>query len=189
MVDHAADRLKPFLAGHLRIVIVGHEGVLAAAHVHVVFAHTRQIFFVIAAFYEVILTTAPEAHVVVTARGRHAHERLGHEAGKDAVLTRHLGTDLAIGGQTVGVAQHVIEHPVQFQLAGRILVVALDHVEAHLTGVFDHLHGDRAQRLELVDVVAIGLGIAVFRLAVLVEFQPHHLRLGADAQAAAMLLP
>ncbi len=43
VVDHAADRFEPFGTGHLRVVIVGHEGVLAAAHIHVVVGHAGQI--------------------------------------------------------------------------------------------------------------------------------------------------
>ena len=60
---------------------------------------------------------------------------------------RHLGADLAIGRQTVGIAQHIVEHPVQFQLPRRVLVIALDHIEAHLAGIADDLHADTGRRL------------------------------------------
>ena len=65
---------------------------------------------------------------MVTARGRNPHKRLGHKAGKDAIFTRHLSTDLTVGRKTVCVAQHIIKHPVQFQLSRCILVIALDHI-------------------------------------------------------------
>ena len=187
VMDHAADGLEPFGARHLRVVIIGHERILAAFHIHVVVFHARQVVGVVTDFHELVLTPAPERHIVVTAGGRHAHEGLGHEAGEDTVFPRDLRTDLAVCCQTVGIAQHVIEHPVQFELTRRILVVPLDHVEAHLAGIADHLHGHRAQAFELVDVVAIGFGVARARLAVFVEFQPHHFRLGANAQLGAVL--
>jgi hypothetical protein len=58
-------------------------------------------------------------------------------------------------------------------------MIPLDHVEAHLPAVFDYAHIDRAQALELVDVVAIRIGIAAVWLTALVLLQPHHLRLRA----------
>ena len=94
---------------------------------------------------------------MVAAIGRHAHERLAHEAGDDVELARHLRADLAVGREPVGGAQRVVVGEVELELAGRVLVVALDHVEAHLAAVVDHPHGDRPQALELVDVVAVGL--------------------------------
>src|SRR5665811_310416 len=84
--------------------------------------------------------------------------------------------------------RQVVEHPVQLKLTGRVLVVALDHVEAHLAGILHDLHVDRAQALELVDVVAIRIGVAAIRLAVLILLQPHHLGLGAHAQLQTVVL-
>ena len=186
-MHHATDGLEAFGTRHLRVVIIGHEGVFATLHIHVVLFHAGQVVGVVANLHKLIFTATPERHVVVTARGRDPHERLGHEAGKNAVFAGHLRADLAIGCQTVRIAQHVVEHPVQLQLTRRVLMVALDHVETHFAGVSDHLHGHRAQAFELVDVVAIRLGEAIARLAVLIELQPHHLRLRADAQLGAML--
>ena len=124
----------------------------------------------------------------MAAIGRDAHERLAHEAGDDAELARHLRADLPVGREPVGGAQRVVEGEIELELAGRILVIALDHVEAHLPAIFDHPHIDRAQALELVDVVAIGIGVAAVRLAVLVLLQPHHLRLGAVPELQAVFL-
>mmetsp|Transcript_23311 Transcript_23311/g.40480 ORF Transcript_23311/g.40480 Transcript_23311/m.40480 type:complete len:522 (-) Transcript_23311:58-1623(-) len=188
VMHHAADRLQTFLARHLRIVRIGHERVLAALHIHVVVGHPRQVVRIVAAADELVLATAPQAHVVMAARGRHPHERLGHETGEDPVFARHLRTDLAIGGQPVRVAQHVIEHPVQLKLPRRVLVIPLDHVQTHLAGIADHLQRHGPQAFELVDVIAIRLREPVPRLAVLVELQPHHLGLGADPQLGAVLL-
>ena len=119
---------------------------------------------------------------------RHAHERLGHEAGDQAELARHLRADLAVGREPVGGAQGIVVGEIELELARRVLVVALDHVEAHLAGVFDHPHRDRAQALELVDMVAVGLRGAAGGVAGLVLLQPHHLGLAAHAQLHAMLL-
>ena len=124
---------------------------------------------------------------MVAAVGRDAHEGLAHEAGDDVELARHLAADLAIGGQPVGVAQGIVVVEVELELAGGILVIALDHVEAHLAAILDDPHVDRPQTLELVDVVAVRVGIAAVGLAVLVLLEPHHLRLGADAQLEIMI--
>ena len=67
-------------------------------------------------------------------------------------------------------------------------MIALDHVEAHLPAIIDHAHIDGPQALELVDVIAIRIGIAAVRLAVLVLLQPHHLRLGAVPELKPVLL-
>ena len=124
---------------------------------------------------------------MVAARSRDPHKRFGHKAGKDAIFTGHLSTDLPVCCQPVRIAQNVIKHPVQFQLARRILVIALDHIKTHFTGIADHLHRDWAQAFKLVNMIAIRLGITVFWLAVFVKLQPHHFRLGSDPQAPAML--
>ena len=66
---------------------------------------------------------------------------------------------------------------------GRVLVVALDHVEAHLAGVLEDLVDERLQLGELVDVVAVRLGHALDGgLALGVGLEPHHLGLAADAE-------
>ena len=137
---------------------------------------------------QVVLAAVPQRHVGVAARGRDAHERLRHEAGDQIEFARNLPADLAVGGQPVGIAQNIVIHPVELELARRVLVVALDHVEAHLARIFHDLHEDRAQALELVDVVAERFREAPRRLAVLVLGQPHHLRLGAHAQLQAVML-
>jgi hypothetical protein len=71
-------------------------------------------------------------------------------------------------------------------LTGRILVVALDHVESELLPVFDHLVDDRLQLGELVDVVAVGLGHSFDGGgAVRAELEPHHLGLHSGPQVHA----
>ena len=74
----------------------------------------------------------------MAARGRHAHEGLGHEAGDQVELARDLGADLPVGRQPVAGAQRLVEHEIQLELPGRVLVVALDHVEAHRARILDH---------------------------------------------------
>ena len=93
----------------------------------------------------------------MAAIGRDAHEGLAHEAGDDAELARDLCADLAIGCEPVRGAQRVVEGEIELELTGRILMIALDHVEAHLPAIFDDPHIDGPQALELVDVIAIGL--------------------------------
>ena len=119
---------------------------------------------------------------------RHAHERLRHEAGDEVVLARDLGADLAVRGEPVRGAQRVVEGEVELELSRRVLVVALDHVETHRPGVLDHPQVDEAQALELVDVVAVGVGEPAVRLAVGAALEPHHLRLGAVAQVQPVVL-
>ena len=67
-------------------------------------------------------------------------------------------------------------------------MVALDHVEAHGAAVLDDAHVDGAQALELVDVIAVGIGEAARRRAVLVLLQPHHLRFGAVPHVQATVI-
>ncbi len=124
----------------------------------------------------------------MAAIGRDAHEGLRHEAGDDAELAGHLCADLAVGGQPVGGAQRVVEGEVELELTRRILVVALDHVEAHLAAIFDDPQIDGSQALELVDVIAVRIRVAAVRLAVLVLLQPHHLGLGAVPQLQPVVL-
>ena len=119
---------------------------------------------------------------------RHAHERLCHEAGDEVELARDLRANLAVGRQAVGRAQRIVVGEIKLELTWGVLMVALNHVEAHGVGVLDHAHEHRAQALELVDVVAIGLGEAAIRPAVLVLLQPHHLRLAAHAHVHVVLL-
>ena len=81
------------------------------------------------------------------------------------------------------VRLRAVEAEVELDLAGRVLVVALDHVEPELLPVLDHLVDDRLELGELVDVVAVGLGHALDRgRAVRVQLEPHHLRLHAGPQ-------
>ena len=61
------------------------------------------------------------------------------------------------------VALGAVEAEVQLDLARRVLVVALDHVEAERLTVLDDLVDDRLELGELVDVVAVGLRHALDR--------------------------
>ena len=71
--------------------------------------------------------------------------------------------DLAERGEVVGGPLRAVEAEVELDLARRVLVVALDHVEPELLPVLDHLVDDRLELGELVDVVAVGLGHALDR--------------------------
>ena len=119
----------------------------------------------------------------MAAVGRHPHERLGHEAREHAEFPAYLPADLPVGGEPVGVGLGPVELPVELELAGRVLVVTLDHLQAHRLPVLHDLVDDRLELGELVDVVAVRLGLAVHRRrAVRLDLEPHHLRLGADPQ-------
>ncbi len=167
MLHDPADGLHPDRSGDPGVVALGHELVLAAP----------------------VWFAGPQGDVVVASVGRHAHERLRHEAGEGAELAPDLLADLAVGGEPVGGEFGPVEVEVQFELAGCVLVVALDHVEAHGLAVLDHPVDQRLQLGELVDVVAVGLGHALDGgLAVGVGLEPHHLGLGAGAQVQAELL-
>ena len=83
------------------------------------------------------------------------------------MLPCDLGAYLAVGSEAVAVAQHVVKHGVQLQLARCIFMVALDNIEAHGLRVFNDLHVGRPQLFELVDVIAVGLGDAAGGLAIL----------------------
>ena len=108
---------------------------------------------------------------------------LGMKHGKQAELTAHLPAHLAVGGQPVCGVLRPPEGEVQLQLARGVLVVALDHVEAHLGAVLDDPVDDRLQLGELVDVIAVRLGHALDRRRpVGVGLEPHHLRLAPHLQ-------
>ena len=59
------------------------------------------------------------------------------------------------------VSDRPVEAEVELELAGGVLVVAVAHVEAERLPVLDHVEEHRTQLLELVDVVAVGLGDAL----------------------------
>ena len=123
---------------------------------------------------------------MVAAVGRDAHERLRHEARERAELAADLAADLAVGREVVGGLLGAVEVEVELDLARGVLVVALDHVEAHRLAVLDHLVDERLELAELVDVVAVRLRHALDDgRAVRVQLQPHHLGLGAGAQVQA----
>ena len=125
---------------------------------------------------------------MVAAIGRHAHERLGHEARERAHLAADLLAHLAIGGEPVGSELGSVELEVQLELTGGVLMVALDHLESHGLAVLDHLVDDRLQLCELVDVIAVGLGHALDGgFAVGVGLEPHHFGLAASSQVQSVL--
>ncbi len=162
MLDDAADRPQADLAGHLRIVALGHELVLVAF---------------------------PERDVVVAAVGRDAHEGLRHEACEGAELPADLTADLAVGGEPVRGLVGVVEHEIQLELPGSVFMVALDHVEIHRPAVLHDLVDQGLQLRELVDVVAVRLRLTLDgRLAVGVDLQPHHLRFRAGPQVQSRVL-
>jgi hypothetical protein len=120
---------------------------------------------------------------VVAAVRRHAHERLRHEARERSELAADGLADLPERREVVRGLLRAVEAEVQLDLAGRVFVVALDHVEAHRLAVLDDLVDDRLELGELVDVVAVGLRLARdCGRAVLVQLEPHHLRLCAGAK-------
>ena len=87
------------------------------------------------------------------------------------------------------VAHRAVEAEVELELARGVLVVAVAHVEPHRLAVGDDVEDHRAQLLELVDVVAAGLGHALGRSALLVgQLQPHHLGLDPAQERVAELL-
>ena len=55
---------------------------------------------------------------------------LGMKHGNSVELAADLPADLAVGREVVGRLLGAVEAEVQLELAGRVLVVALDHVEA-----------------------------------------------------------
>src|SRR5215207_674992 len=129
-----------------------------------------------------------EGEVMVMAVRRDARERLRHERREEAVLAAHRGAYLAVGRDVVGGPNRAVEAEVEFELAGSVLVVAVGHVEAERLAVFDDVEEHRTELLELMDVVAVGLGHALGRRAVLRLLEPHHLGLDADQELVAELL-
>ena len=125
--------------------------------------------------------------MVVPVRG-HPGERFRHERCVEAVLAPHGAADLAVGADVVRRPQRTVEAEVELQLPGRVLVVAVAHVEAHRLAVGDHVEDHRLQLLELVDVVAPGLGDALGLLAGLGDLHPHHLGLDPAQERVAELL-
>ncbi len=72
---------------------------------------------------------------------------------------------------------------------GRVLVIAVAHVEPHRLAVGDDVEDHRLQLLELVDVVAPGLGHTLERrVRVVRRLQPHHLGLDPAQERVAELL-
>ena len=119
---------------------------------------------------------------------RDAHERLGHEAGKRVELPTDLPADLTERRQVVGRPLGPVEAEVQLELSRRVLVISLDHVEAHRLAVLDHPVDQGLELGELVDVVAVGLRHALDRgRSVLVQLEPHHLGLGSGTEVEARL--
>ena len=149
-------------------------------------ADLTRLLAVVGVRVEGVLVAAPEGDVVVAAVRRDAHERLRHEAREGVELAPHLLADLAERREVVGGLLGAVEAEVELDLAGRVLVVALDHVQLHLLAVLDHLVDDRLELGELVDVVAVRLCLALDRgRTALVQLQPHHLGLGAGAEMEA----
>ena len=104
------------------------------------------------------------------------------------MLAPDRGTHLAVGCDVVGGPQRTVEAEVELELARRVLVIAVAHVQAERLPVLDHVQEHRAQLLELVDVVAVGLRDARRHLALARLAQPHHLRLDPDQELVAELL-
>src|SRR6516225_5340806 len=96
---------------------------------------------------------------MMAAVGGGTHERLAHETCDQVVLPRDLRADLSVSRQTVAGAQRLIKHEVQFKLARSILVVSLNHIEPHRSGIVYDLEHDRPKRLELIDVIAVGTSV------------------------------
>ena len=114
----------------------------------------------------------------------------GMKHGNAFELAPDLAADLPEGREVVGGLLGAVEVEVELDLAGRVLVVALDHVEPERLPVLDHLVDDRLQLAELVDVVAVRLRDAAdVGRAVLLQVEPHHLGLGAGAEVEPRRLP
>ncbi len=169
----------------LRIALHRHEGVLAALEIGEVFLEPRQVR--IAELVQLLLAAAPQREVVMATGRRDAHEGLRHEAGDQVEFARDLRADLAVRGESIGRAQAIVIHPVELELTRRVLVIALDHVETHGARVLDRTHEHGTQRLELVDVIAVGLGESPVRQAVCALFEPHHLGLAAVAKVQSLV--
>ena len=137
---------------------------------------------------DVVSRLVDQGEVVVVSVCGDTGERLRHEAREQVVLASDGGADLTVCGDVVSGAQWTVEAEVQLELAGRVLVIAVAHVEAERLPVVDHVEQHRTQLLELVDVVAVGLGDAGRRRAIVAAPQPHHLGLDADQELEPELL-
>ena len=137
---------------------------------------------------DVLALVVDEREVVVVPVRAHARERLRHEGRQEPVLAADRRADLAVGRDVVRGADRAVEAEVELELAGRVLVVAVAHVEAQRLPVLDHVHEHRTELLELVDVVAVRLRDALGRLAGLRLLEPHHLGLDADQELQPELL-
>ena len=104
------------------------------------------------------------------------------------MLAPDRGTHLAVRRDVVGGPNRPVETEVQLELARRVLVVAVAHVEAEPLAPVDHVEQHRTELLELVDVVAVGLGDALELGAVLGLLEPHRLGLDPDQELVAELL-
>ena len=110
----------------------------------------------------------------------------GMKHGNALELAADLAADLAEGREVVRGHLGAVEVEVELDLARRVLVVALDHVEPERLAVLDHLVDDRLELGELVDVVAVGLRDALdVGRPVGLQLEPHHLGLGAGAEVQA----
>ena len=104
------------------------------------------------------------------------------------MLAPDRGAHLTVGREVVGGPYRPVEAEVQLELARRVLVVAVAHVEAESLAPVDDVEQHRTELLELVDVVAVRLGDALGQLAVLGLLQPHRLGLDPDQELVAELL-
>ena len=136
---------------------------------------------------DVVPLVVDQREVVVVPVGRNARERLRHERSEQAVLAGDRRADLPVGGDVVGRCHRTVEAEVELELARRVLVVAVAHVEAQPLAVVDHVEQHRTELLEHMDVVAVGLGDAL-GVPVLVPLHPHHLGLDPDHEVEAELL-
>ena len=186
MIDDPANTLQSDLARQLRIVSVRHEQVVPTTQVGKDIVHAGQ--GVVVQPVDALFAALPQRYVGMTTRGRHPHEWLGHKACDQVVFARDLGTDLSIGREAIGVAGDIIEGPVELKLPGRVLMVTLDHVQSHGVTILDHLHKHRTQRLELIDVVAVGVRETTVRLAVRAALEPHHLGFGTNTEIHVVLV-
>ena len=113
---------------------------------------------------------------------------LGMNVGSRSCLRPDGRADLPVRRDVVRRPDRAVEAEVQLELAGRVLVVAVAHVQAERLPVLDDVEEDRTELLELVDVVAVGLRDALRHLALARLAQPHHLGLDADEEVQPELL-
>ncbi len=128
-----------------------------------------------------------EGEVVVGAVRGDARERLRHERRDDPVVARDRGADLAVRREVVGRADRPVEEEVQLELARRVLVVAVGRADPQPLAVVDHVEDDRAELLELADVVAPRLREPLGLVRVVRLLEPHHLRLDPAQERVAEL--